>query len=209
MGEVRLRGPSVMSGYWEDVEKTKEAFAGGWLRTGDVGLLREGKLYICGRSKELIIVNGRNYYPQDIEWEASKVAGVRKGNVVAFGAQATSGDRERVIVAFEVQDATVSPEQWKAHGQALGLKVQKAVQEGLGLTLDDVVPLMPGALPKTSSGKLQRRKTRELYETSELSVRKSARDESRLDVVKHAAKSQLEYFKLAVFGGRGKPGKSE
>jgi len=209
VGEVRLRGPSVMSGYWEDVEKTKEAFAGGWLRTGDVGLLREGKLYICGRSKELIIVNGRNYYPQDIEWEASKVAGVRKGNVVAFGAQATSGDRERVIVAFEVQDATVSPEQWKAHGQALGLKVQKAVQEGLGLTLDDVVPLMPGALPKTSSGKLQRRKTRELYETSELSVRKSARDESRLDVVKHAAKSQLEYFKLAVFGGRGKPGKSE
>lgn len=207
VGEVRLRGPSVMTSYWEDSEKTREAFAGGWLKTGDMGLLDAGELYICGRSKELIIVNGRNYYPQDIEWEASKVAGVRKGNVIAFGAQGTSGDRERVVVAFEVQDATVSPEQWKAHGQSLGLKVQKAVQEGLGLTLDDVVPLQPGALPKTSSGKLQRRKARELYETNELTARKSARDGDRLALAKQAAKSQLSYFKLAVFGGRGKPGK--
>jgi fatty-acyl-CoA synthase len=82
--------------------------------------------------------------------------------------------------------------------------VRKAVQEGMGLTLDDVVALPPGALPKTSSGKLQRAKTRELYETGELMGRTSAREVNRLDVVKHAAVSQLQYFKLAVLGARKK-----
>ncbi len=123
-------------------------------------------MFVCGRSKEVVIVNGRNYYPQDMEWEASKVAGVRRGNVVAFGARDPSGvesDRERVVLAFEVQE----PERL---GQTATLvaEVRQAVQEGMGLTLDDVVALPPGALPKTSSGKLQRAKTRELYETGEL-----------------------------------------
>jgi acyl-CoA synthetase (AMP-forming)/AMP-acid ligase II len=157
-------------------------------------------VFICGRSKEVVIVNGRNYYPQDMEWEASKVAGVRKGNVVAFGARDPSGverDRERVVMAFEVQD----PERLGA-STALLAEVRKAVQEGMGLTLDDVVALPPGALPKTSSGKLQRAKTRELYETGELMGRQATRDASKLDLAKHAAQSQLSYFKLAVLGGR-------
>jgi fatty-acyl-CoA synthase len=147
-----------------------------------------------------VIVNGRNYYPQDMEWEASKIAGVRKGNVVAFGARDPSGverDRERVVLAFEVQDAARL-----GHSTSLVAEVRKAVQEGMGLTLDDVVALPPGALPKTSSGKLQRAKTRDLYESGELMGRTAARDPSKLDLVKHAAQSQLSYFKLAVLGGR-------
>jgi acyl-CoA synthetase (AMP-forming)/AMP-acid ligase II len=200
VGEVRIAGPSVMKGYWEDAERTREVFAAGMLRTGDLGFLLDGRLYICGRTKELVIVNGRNYYPQDMEWEAGKVPGVRKGNVVAFGARDPSGverDRERVVLAFEVQE----PERLS---QAAGLvtDVRRAVQEGMGLTLDDVVALPPGALPKTSSGKLQRSKTRELYETGELMGRSSPRDPSKLDVAKQTAISQLEYFKLAVLGGR-------
>jgi acyl-CoA synthetase (AMP-forming)/AMP-acid ligase II len=201
VGELRVAGPSVMRGYWEDAERTQEAFAGPFLKTGDLGFLHEGHVYICGRSKEVIIVNGRNYYPQDMEWEASKVAGVRKGNVVAFGARDPSGverDRERVVVAFEVQDV-----ERLGHASALLGEVRRAVQEGLGLTLDDVVALPPGALPKTSSGKLQRVKTRDLYESGELMGRPS-RDPTRLDLVKHAAQSQLSYFKLAVMGGRKK-----
>jgi fatty-acyl-CoA synthase len=200
VGEIRLGGPSVMGGYWEDAERTREAFAGGLLRTGDLGFLSDGHLFICGRSKELIIVNGRNYYPQDMEWEASKVAGVRKGNVVAFGAADPTGaerDRERVVLAFEVQEV-----ERMAQSAGLVAEVRKAVQEGMGLTLDDVVPLLPGALPKTSSGKLQRSRTRELYETGELMGRTTPRDPSKLDVARHAAVSQLEYFKLAVLGGR-------
>ncbi len=200
VGEVRIAGPSVMPGYWEDAERTREAFAGSYLRTGDLGFLRDGHLFVCGRSKEIVIVNGRNYYPQDMEWEASKVAGVRRGNVVAFGARDPSGverDRERVILAFEVQE----PERL-AQSSSLVSEVRRAVQEGMGLTLDDVIALPPGALPKTSSGKLQRAKTRDLYETGELMGRSGTHDGRKLDVAKQAAISQLSYFKLAVLGGR-------
>ncbi len=202
VGEIRIAGPSVMAGYWEDAERTRETFAGPFLRTGDLGFLHDGEIYICGRSKEVVIVNGRNYYPQDMEWEASKVPGVRKGNVIAFGARDPAGierDRERVVVAFEMQDAD-RPEQ----AQALVQAVRKAVQDGIGLTLDDVVSLGPGVLPKTSSGKLQRRKTRELYEDGALLGRSGKGDASRLEVARHAAASQLSYFRLAVLGGRRK-----
>ena len=111
-------------------------------------------------------------------------------------------DRERVVVTFEVQD----PHELDDTGRTtiLTQAVRKAILEGMALSVDDVVPLLPGVLPKTSSGKLQRAKTRELYESGELDTRKSARDISKLDVVKEAAKSQLEYFKLAVLGGRAK-----
>ena len=101
-----MRGANVTQGYWRNPGLTAELFQatlengdGPFLRTGDLGFLHDGDVYICGRSKEVIIVNGRNYYPQDMEWEASKVAGVRKGNVIAFGARDPSGierDRERV-----------------------------------------------------------------------------------------------------------------
>jgi fatty-acyl-CoA synthase len=200
VGEIRISGPSVMKGYWEDAERTRDAFAGPFLKTGDLGFLHQGHLFICGRSKEVVIVNGRNYYPQDMEWEAGKVPGVRKGNVIAFGARDnTERDRERVVVAFEAQDA-----QSAENAQALCQAVRKAVQEGMGLTLDDVVAVVPGALPKTSSGKLQRAKTRELYEVGELVGRTGARDKNTLDLVAQAAKSQISYFKLAVLGGRKK-----
>jgi fatty-acyl-CoA synthase len=200
VGEVRVAGPSIMRGYWEDAERTRDSFSGPFLKTGDLGFIRDGHLFVCGRSKEIVIVNGRNYYPQDMEWEAGKVAGVRRGNVVAFGARDPSGverDRERVVLAFEVQE----PERI---GQTSSLvsEVRRAVQEGMGLTLDDVIALPPGALPKTSSGKLQRAKTRELYETGELMGRTGSREVKTLDVAKQAAISQLNYFKLAVLGGR-------
>jgi fatty-acyl-CoA synthase len=200
VGEVRAAGPSIMRGYWEDAERTRDAFAGGFLKTGDLGFVHEGHVFVCGRSKEIVIVNGRNYYPQDMEWEASKVAGVRRGNVVAFGSKDPSGverDRERVVLAFEVQE----PERI-GQTSSLVAEVRRAVQEGMGLTLDDVIALPPGALPKTSSGKLQRAKTRELYETGELMGRTGAREARTIDVAKQAAISQLNYFKLAVLGGR-------
>jgi fatty-acyl-CoA synthase len=200
VGEIRISGPSIMRGYWEDAERTSEVRAGSYLRTGDLGFMWGGELYICGRIKEIVIVNGRNYYPQDMEWEAGRVPGVRKGNVVAFGARDPSGverDRERVVLAFEVQE----PERL-AQAASLSTQVRKAVQEGMGLTLDDVVALPHGALPKTSSGKLQRAKTRELYETGELMGRAGTRDATKLDAAKHAAMSQLSYLKLAVLGGR-------
>lgn len=207
VGELRLAGPSVMRGYWEDVERTKETFAGPFLRTGDLGFLHGGEVFICGRSKEVVIVNGRNYYPQDMEWEASKVAGVRKGNVVAFGARdltGTEADRERVILAFEAQDAEALDDPDKSY--ALAQSVRKAVLDGMALTLDDVVALPAGTLPKTSSGKLQRARTRALYESGELGAVKAPRpvgaSAAKIETVKQTAMSQLSYLKLAVLGGR-------
>lgn len=207
VGELRLRGPSVMPGYWEDDARTRDAFAGGWLKTGDLGFLHEGRVYICGRSKEVIIVNGRNYYPQDIEWEAGRADGVRKGNVVAFGARDhVERDRERVVVAFECQDAPSDMDAKALAADKLHVvqALRKAVREGVGLTLDDVVPLPAGVLPKTSSGKLQRAKARELYESGELARAKPARGDERIGALKEAAKSQLSYLKLAVLGGRSR-----
>jgi len=194
-GELRIRGPSVMAGYWGESELTREAFAGGWLKTGDIGYIAGGDVHICGRSKEVIIVNGRNYYPQDLEWEAGSVEGVRKGNVIAFGTMKPNYDRERVIIALETAVAD-GPKR-----EALKGEVRRAVQQGIGLTVDDVVPVDVGVLPKTSSGKLQRAKTRELYELGELLDRSSARKVDTVDAVKEVVKSQLGYFRHAILGG--------
>ncbi|MBK6518110.1 MAG: fatty acyl-AMP ligase [Polyangiaceae bacterium] len=196
VGEIRLRGPSLMRGYWNDADLTREAFAGGWLKTGDIGYLAEGNVHICGRSKEVIIVNGRNYYPQDLEWEASRVEGVRKGNVIAFGTMKPTHDRERVILVLE----TSIPD--GEQREALKGEVRRSVQQALGLTADDVVPVDAGVLPKTSSGKLQRAKTRELYENGELLSRTSIRRADKVEVVKEVVKSQIGYFRHALLGSR-------
>jgi acyl-CoA synthetase (AMP-forming)/AMP-acid ligase II len=185
-----------MSGYFNEPETTRAAFAGGWLKTGDIGYLAAGKVHICGRSKEVIIVNGRNYYPQDLEWEAGRVEGVRRGNVVAFGTMKPNHDRERVIICFETNLLGESDR------AALKAEVRRSVQQALGLTVDDVLPLSIGVLPKTSSGKLQRAKTRELYETGALLDRGSAREVDPVAVARELAKSQIGYFRHAILGAK-------
>jgi fatty-acyl-CoA synthase len=198
VGEFRLRGPSVCQGYFEDPALSAASIAGGWLKTGDLGYLVDGEVYVCGRSKELIIVNGRNFYPQDIEWSAHRVEGVRKGNVIAFGARGPDPDREWVVLAFETSSTDT------ADRQRMMSEIRASVQGSIGVALDDVVPLPAGALPKTTSGKLQRTKTRQLYETGELARRRGSRDANPIEQVRQIAASQFEYLKLAVVGG--KPG---
>jgi acyl-CoA synthetase (AMP-forming)/AMP-acid ligase II len=194
VGEIRLRGPSVTDGYFEDPELTKRAFAGGWLRTGDLGYLADDELYVCGRSKELIIINGRNYYPQDIEWEASQIDGVRKGNVIAFACHRSRDDREGLIIAFETGVTDTD------RRQALLGEVKKAVQQATGLMLDDVVALDAGVLPKTSSGKLKRAETKHLYQQGQLQSQTSIRKVDPVGAAKELAKSQLGYLRHALFG---------
>ena len=198
VGELRVKGPSVTAGYFNEPELTAKAFAGGWLRTGDIGYLSEGDIFICGRDKELIIVNGRNYYPQDLEWEASKVKGVRKGNVIAFGTRKPLNDRERVVIAFETAVAD------EKAVEELASEVRKVVRTATGLTIDDVVPLAAGVLPKTSSGKLKRNETRFLYEDGQLFDRTSVRQGDMLGIAKEIAKSQIGYVKSALFGSAKK-----
>lgn len=195
VGELRVRGPSVTTGYFDAPEQTAAAFAGGWLRTGDLGYLVADELFVCGRSKELIIVNGRNYYPQDLEQAAGAVAGVRKGNVIAFGVTPVDAP-EAIVIAFET---AVSDPEARA---ALPAAVQREVLTRTGLRVHEAVALAPGGLPKTSSGKLERRQTRALYERGELAGAKPRA--GRWHVARELARSQLGYLRAAV--RRGGPG---
>ncbi|HTE53825.1 MAG TPA: fatty acyl-AMP ligase [Kofleriaceae bacterium] len=157
VGHILVRGPSVMTGYFDDPAATAEALSDGWLRTGDLGYLAGGDLHVCGRIKELIIVEGRNHHPQDIEWQASRVDGIRAGNVIAFGLHDPELGRERVVVAAETRLA--EPEL-----APLMRQVRARILEALALRVDEVLLLPPGALPKTSSGKLQRARARAMFE---------------------------------------------
>src|SRR5256886_7343834 len=106
VGEICFRGPSVTAGYWNNPEATRAAglgSAGGWLRSGDLGYMVDGELYISGRLKDILIVNGRNYYPQRIEWAVEELAGVRKGSAVVFSRPGRAS--EGVGVVAESRDA--------------------------------------------------------------------------------------------------------
>ena len=196
VGQIELKGPSVMQGYWNDPERTTEAFHDGWLRTGDLGYLVDGELHVCGRSKDLIILHGRNYHPQDVEWQASQVEGVRRGNVVAFGLHHPDLGREYVVVAAEVRQVGEAEDATEA---ALRREIETRVLEALALKIDEVVLLAPGSLPKTSSGKLQRSKGAEMYARGELG--KGVGPAGKLGLLKHLAASRWGFIKAAL-GGR-------
>jgi fatty-acyl-CoA synthase len=159
VGEVWLRGPSVTAGYFGDPKATEETFGGGWLRTGDLAYLADGELYICGRAKDLIILNGKNYYPQDIERVVSKIEGVRDGQCVAFSRLDAAGGEVAVIVAESRKDTT-----------GLAQAVIQAVRSELGLAISEVHFIKRGTLPKTSSGKVRRRECKRRLEALELEL---------------------------------------
>jgi fatty-acyl-CoA synthase len=162
VGELVLRGTSVTPGYYKRPEATSSLFRDGWLCTGDLGYLVDGELVLCGRIKDVIIVGGRNVFPDDIERAVSGVAGVRAGNVIAFGMEGYKG-KESVVVVAET----------KSSGDDLvGIRaaVHHRTLEVCGLPPRDVLLVAPGTLPKTSSGKLQRARCRELYLNEELEL---------------------------------------
>jgi len=195
VGHIELHGPSVMRDYWNDPKRTAEALRAGWLRTGDLGYLADGELYVCGRSKDLIIVNGRNYHPQDLEWQASQVEGLRRGNVIAFGIHDPALGREYVVVAAELRQGEAATE---AATEALAARVQAQILEALALRVDEVVLLPPGSLPKTSSGKLQRSKGAEMFARGELGA--GVGPASKLGLLRHLAASRWGFIKAALGG---------
>ena len=157
VGEIVTRGPSVCAGYYREPELTAGAFradAAGdvWLHTGDLGYTVDGDVFICGRLKDMIIVRGRNFYPNDIEWVVSELPGVRRGNVVAFGVP-VDGEEQLVVAAEGHRDEAAKLEE----------AIAQAVLASFSLATHAVVIVPQGTLPRTSSGKPQRRKTRDLY----------------------------------------------
>jgi fatty-acyl-CoA synthase len=154
VGEIWVAGPSVTPGYFENPEATAAAWSDGFLHTGDLGYIADGLLYVCGRLKDLIIVRGANFYPQDIEWAVAELEGVRRDNVVAFSVMR---DGEETLI--------VSAEGNSSDAAALRKAIAAKVAETTGLSVGHVAVVKVGSLPKTSSGKVQRRRTKALFET--------------------------------------------
>ena len=155
-GELWFRGPSATSGYYKNPEATAALMRDGdWLDSGDYAYWADGELYITGRAKDIIIKGGRNLYPHELEEIAGRVDGVRTGCVVAFGAPDERSGTERLVIAAEVRDISGA--------SRIESEIAKAVDDAIGIPPDVVRLLAPGSIPKTSSGKLRRNDTRQLF----------------------------------------------
>ncbi|MFD5461539.1 condensation domain-containing protein [Kitasatospora sp. NPDC127059] len=173
VGEIWVSGPSVAQGYWGRPAESAEVFRArivgqddrGFLRTGDLGFLHDGELVVTGRLKDLIIVRGRNHYPQDIEQTAERAdPALRRGCTAAFQLP-DAGSDEHLVVVHEVQ-----PSAGEVDLAAVAARVRRAVAGGHGLQVHTVVLIRAGGIPKTSSGKIQRRLCRTRLLAGELPV---------------------------------------
>jgi fatty-acyl-CoA synthase len=153
VGELELRGDSVTPGYYQRADVTDATFHDGWLRTGDLGYLVDGEVVVCGRIKDVMIIGGRNVFPEEVERAAAAVVGVRAGNVIAFGVEGRRS-KEGIVVVAETRTDDPS---------ALHDAVVDKVCDVVGIPPLRVVFVAPGSLPKTSSGKLQRAACKRQY----------------------------------------------
>ena len=174
-GFLWFRGASATSGYYGNKEATEKLFAGGpapldgeypWVNSGDRAYEADGEVYITGRVKDIIIKGGRNLYPHEVEELASRVEGIRKGCVVAFGLKDQETGTEKLVVVAE------SREEEKSKRAAIVAAMNEELTRGLGLPADRVELIPPGSIPKTSSGKLRRDETKQLYAAGTLTAAK-------------------------------------
>ncbi len=163
VGDVLARGPSIMDGYFNRPEATREAFRDGWLDTGDLGFIHTGELFLTGRKKDVLILRGRCHSPTEVEAAVDEVAGVRTGCSVAVSWLPDGEDGEVLLLLVEAH-RTVKHDDFAALAEACRREVRSAT----GLAVDGVEVLVPGTLPRTSSGKLRRQESLRLYLADEL-----------------------------------------
>ncbi len=182
VGEIWVRGDSVATGYWGQPEPTRETFQaqlasgepGAFLRTGDLGFLRGGELYVTGRQKDLIIIRGRNHYPQDIERTVEQShSALRPGCGAAFPVEVDSEERLVVVQELDLRQA--------ADVEEVLSRIVETVTATHEVQPYEVLLIKPGSLPKTSSGKVQRRACRALHNGGELEVLASRRTGAALE----------------------------
>jgi fatty-acyl-CoA synthase len=162
VGEIALAGPSVMAGYYNQESLTAETIRDGWLHTGDLGYLSDGELFVCGRAKDIIIVNGRKHHPQDLEWAVDDLPGVRRGRVVAFG-EVEHGHPDRVVIVVE-PSGIVAP-------HTLIDSIRRRISDVFGLYVDEVAVVPSGTVGRTTSGKVQRAATKARFQRGEFAFR--------------------------------------
>jgi phthiocerol/phenolphthiocerol synthesis type-I polyketide synthase C len=176
VGEIWACGPSVAGGYWRKAEETRQMFGaqlasgeGPYLRTGDLGFLDRGRLFITGRLKDLIIIRGSNHYPQDLEYTVERShRALRPSSSAAFSVD-TDG-AERLIVVQEVNDRASAP------GEDVAAAIRRALAESHEVSPDAIVLIAARTIPRTSSGKIQRYACREAFLTGKLDVVHEWRD---------------------------------
>lgn len=163
VGEIHLRNAASTDGYVNT--SNDNLFIDGWLRTGDLGYVADGELFITGRSKEIIVHLGRNYYPQDIEWAVLRATGAAANTCVAFSP--VRGDEGDVIVVLEEVPGTDLKD--------LPVIARAAVVNAVGLTPREVFVVAPGSIPTAHNGKLQRLRAREMFDRGQLGAEPSLR----------------------------------
>jgi acyl-CoA synthetase (AMP-forming)/AMP-acid ligase II len=158
VGEIQIRGASVMREYYRAPERTKEVLRDGWLSTGDLGYLAGGKLFITGRKKEVMKWNGESYFPEDIEAWVKDLDGVYRQRCIAF--VTTKDDSERVCVLVETRDEDELVQ--------IGARARQAIARASGLDAFDVCIVRAGTIQTTTSGKFQRLLMRDRFESGAL-----------------------------------------
>jgi fatty-acyl-CoA synthase len=151
VGEIMAKTPSLMDGYFHNPEATDETITDGWLRTGDLGFMDSGRLFIVGRAKEVIIKGGRNIYPYDVEQIAGEVAGVHHGGVAAFARPNQTSGTDDLVVMAETREK--DPEA----RERIIKEIRGELLAALSVKVDDVQLGAVGSLPRTTSGKIRRR----------------------------------------------------
>jgi 1-acyl-sn-glycerol-3-phosphate acyltransferase len=194
-GFLWFRGPSATSGYYRNADATRKLFEGGpaskdgeypWVNSGDRAYQAGGEIYITGRVKDIIIKGGRNLYPHEVEELASRGEGIRKGCVVAFGIAGEETGTEKLVVVAETREENAQKR------ATIAASINAEIARGLGLPADRVELIPPGSIPKTSSGKLRREETKQLYVAGTLTAAKAP---AWLQIVRLGAQS---YFKSGV-----------
>jgi len=158
-GHIQFSGPSVTSGYFRNPEATRHLLHGEWMDTDDYGYIAEGELYVTGRIKDTIIRAGRNIHPYDLEEAVGNLDGIRKGCVAVFGSRDARSGTERVVVLAETRESDA------ARREALRMRVNDLAVSLIGGPADDIMLAPPGTVLKTSSGKIRRAASREVYES--------------------------------------------
>ena len=157
IGEICIKGPGVFLGYYNDPEATRSTLQDGWFATGDLGFVRNGELYITGRTKDLLIVHGQNIMPDEIERLADAVTGGGGLMRSAAFSVARGADGEQAVVVVEI--AETDPERLADIGRDIKIKIGRT----MGLPVADLVFVRRGRIPRTTSGKMQRGELRRKY----------------------------------------------
>jgi fatty-acyl-CoA synthase len=200
-GFLWFRGPSATSGYYQNAEATETLLPLGpasddgefaWVDSGDRAYRADGEIYVTGRVKDIIIKGGRNLYPHEVEELAARAEGIRKGCIVAFGLKDEASGTEKLIVVAESREREAS------RRAAIAAAVTEQVSRGLGLPPDKVELIPTGSIPKTSSGKLRREETKQLYLAGKLAAGNAP---AWLQIARLAAASAVETAGGTIWSG--------